>query len=203
VAQRLSAAGHSFEVTPHHLLQAAGKGTDPRWKVNPPLRDEADRAALFEEFRSGRVPCLASDHAPQSRESKELPFERAPSGVPGVETMLPLLLEACRLGTVPLPVLIAAACDHPARWLGMPVGRIAPGHRADLLVIDFRDRATVRARDLHAPCGWTPFEGRSAVFPRHHFLHGEPIVEDGEYVGRPTGRVVRPDYAPRPVGDDS
>jgi dihydroorotase len=200
LAERLRAAGTSFEATPHHLLLSAGSDRDPRRKVNPPLRSESDRAALFEEFRAGRVPCLASDHAPHSRDAKELPFDRAPSGVPGVETMLPLLLESCRTGTVPLPVLIASSSDHPARWLGVPRGRIAPGHLADLIVVDFRRRSTIRARDLHAPCGWTPFEGRPAVFPEHHLLRGEPVVEEGEYVGRPNGRVVRPDYAAPLVG---
>jgi len=201
-AERLREAGVSFEVTPHHLLCSAGDVTSPRWKVNPPLRREADRAALFEAFGAGRVPCLASDHAPHSRDAKELAFDRAPSGVPGVETTVPLLLELCRSGAVPLPILTAAVSERPARWLGMPMGRLAPGHRADLVVVDFRERSTVRARDLHAPCGWTPFEGRAAVFPRHHFVKGEPIVEDGEYVGRPTGQVVRPEYARSPAAPE-
>jgi dihydroorotase len=95
-----------------------------------------------------------------------------------------------------LGTLLAAACDRPARWLGVPLGRIAVGHRADLLVVDFRKRTELRGRDLHAAVGWTPFEGRSAVFPQHHLRAGVPIVDDGEYVGTSSGRVVRPEYAP-------
>ena len=199
-AARLRAEGHSFEATPHHLLLSAGSGDDTHRKVNPPLRAEAVRAGLWDDFSAGRIPCVASDHAPHSSSAKELRFPLAPSGVPGVETMLPLLLEKARRGRIELATLLAAACDRPARWLGMPVGRLAVGHRADLLVVDFRERRELRGRELHAAAGWTPFEGMTAVFPRHHLRAGVPIVEDGEYVGGHTGRIVRPEFAPTPSG---
>ena len=194
---RLRAAGVSFEATPHHLLLSERSGRDARFKVNPPLRPEEERQRLWEAFGRGEVPLLASDHAPHPREAKEgLPFEKAPSGMPGVETMLPLFLAQTRAGNLDLGTLLAAACDRPARWFGQPLGRIAPGHRANLLVVDFRARSRVDAHRLHAPCGWTAFEGREAIFPREHYRDGERIVEDGEYVGRPAGNVVRPEFAP-------
>ncbi len=185
----------SFEATPHHLLLEATRGDGPRRKVNPPLRRPSVRAELHRAFREGRIPCLASDHAPHSSEAKDRPFPQAPSGVPGVETMLPLFLEEVRRGDLDLGVLVRAAMERPARWLGQPMGRIAPGHRAHIIVIDFRDRQTIAARRLHAPCGWTPFEGWPAVFPKAHLLGGRPIVEDGEYVGRPVGQLRRPEFA--------
>ena len=194
-ADRLRAAGLSFEATPHHLLLSDRSGTDARFKVNPPLRTEAERSALWEEFRQGKVPIVASDHAPHTPEAKALPFDQAPSGVPGVETLLPLLLAKVRSGELDLSVLVAAACDRPARWLGQPLGRIAPGHRANLLVVDFTRRARVSGRQLRSPCEWTPFEGWEAIRPREHYRDGEPIVRDGEYVGRSSGKVVRPEYA--------
>ncbi len=194
-AARLRAAGHCFEATPQHLLLAADASSDPQRKVNPPLRDDATRRALLTEFDEGRVPILASDHAPHSLDAKGRPFAIAPSGVPGVETMLPLMLERVRSGDLPLPILMAAACDRPARWAGVPVGRLAVGHRADLLVVDFRARGRLEAARLHAPCGWTPFEGWNAVFPRHHLRAGRWIVQDGEYVGDRDGRPVRPEFA--------
>ena len=193
--ERLRAAGLSFEATAHHLLLSERSGTDARFKVNPPLRSESERKALWEAFRRGEIPCVASDHAPHSSEAKALPFERAPSGMPGVETMLPLLLEKVRVGELGLPTLIASACDRPARWLGQPIGRIAPGHRANLLVVDFKAHAPLSSRTLHAPCGWTAFEGWEAVRPREHYRDGERIVQDGEFVGRRAGGVVRPDYS--------
>lgn len=195
IARRLRAGRVSFEATPHHLLLSNRSGIGPRFKVNPPLRSEPERLALWEAFRRGEIPCLASDHAPHSTESKDLPFDQAPSGMPGVETMLPLLLARVRSGELDLGTLLAAACDRPARWLGQPLGRIAPGHRANLLVVDFKARRPLSARTLHAPCGWTAFEGWEAVLPREHYRDGVRIVSEGEYVGRPAGVVVRPEYA--------
>jgi len=109
--------------------------------------------------------------------------------------MLPLMLAQVRRGELDLGLLMVAACDRPARWLGQPLGRIAVGHRANLLVVDFTKRSRVDGRALRSPSGWTPFEGWEAIPPWEHYRDGERIVEDGEYVGTPVGRVVRPDYA--------
>jgi dihydroorotase len=188
--------GLSFEATAHHLLLSDRAGSDPRFKVNPPLRSEADRAALWAAFCRGEVPILASDHAPHPAERKAVEFEQAPSGMPGLETTLPLLLARARSGDLPLDVLVRAACDRPARWLGQPVGRIAPGHRANLLIVDFRSRRSVTASALHAPCGWTAFEGWEGIWPVEHWRDGVPVVEGGEYVGSPDGQVVVPEFSP-------
>jgi dihydroorotase len=196
LASRVLREGECFEVTPHHLLLSAGRGADARWKVNPPLREPPAPAELWEMFRRGLVPILASDHAPQSSELKARPFFEAPSGMPGAETMLPLFLARVRDGELDLPVLMRAAADRPSRLLGLPQGRIAVGHRANLLVVDFRQRTEIRARSLHAPCGWSAFEGWPAIFPREHYIDGKLIVKDGEYVGDHDGRVVRPEFAP-------
>ena len=193
---RLVEAGQAFESTPHHLLLSSSAGADARWKVNPPLRSDGDRAALWNEFSSGRIPFLASDHAPHPRDAKELPFDRAPSGVPGVETSLPVMLEQVRANELELAVLLMAAADRPARWLGVPMGRLLPGHLGNIAVVDFRDRRTVQGRTLHGTAGWTPFEGWTGIFPKHHFLRGDLVVQDGEYVGATAGRIVRPEYAP-------
>ncbi|MFY9717554.1 MAG: dihydroorotase family protein [Thermoplasmata archaeon] len=195
-AAELRDRGRSFEATAQHLLLSVRSGADARFKVNPPLRSETDRAGLWAAFARGEVPCLASDHAPHPADRKSLRFDQAPSGMPGLETTLPLLLARVRTGELPLEVLLQAACDRPARWFGQPHGRIAPGHRADLLVVDFRDRRPLRASQLHAPCGWTAFEGWEAVLPREHWKDGERIVRDGEYVGRANGRVVVPEFSP-------
>ena len=186
----------SFETTAHHLLLSTSAGPDARWKVNPPLRAEAERAALWDDYRRGLVPVLASDHAPHSRASKTLPFDLAPSGVPGLESTVPLLLAKVARGDLSLPVLLQSACDRPARLLGRPVGRLSVGHRANVLVVDFRAKVRVRGERLRSPCGWSPFEGAEAVFPAEHWRDGERIVDRGEYVGRPTGKVVRPEFAP-------
>ncbi len=190
--------GVSFESTPQHLLLSARGGADARFKVNPPLRSEAERQALWASFVRGEIPCLASDHAPHPVEAKGLGFELAPSGMPGVETMLPLLLARVRANELPLATLVAAACERPARWLGQPLGRLAPGHRANFLVVDFRARTRVKADALAGAVGWSAFEGWESIRPREHWRDGQRIVDGGEYVGRPAGAVVRPEYAPAP-----
>jgi dihydroorotase len=190
-------SGLSCEATPHHLLLSDRSPGGTRVKVNPPLRSEAQRRALWEAFARGEVPFLASDHAPHSLDAKDRPFPDAPSGMPGVETMLPLLLARVKAQELELSTLLAAACDRPARWLGQPQGRIAAGHRANLLVVDFRTSRRLTGSGLHAPCGWTAFEGWDGIFPREHYLDGHPIVMDGTFRDDHRGRVVRPEYADR------
>lgn len=195
IARRVREAGFSCEASPHHLLLRTPVVPPSHGKVNPPLRTETDRVALWEALRDGKIGIVASDHAPHSIAAKDLPFDRAPSGVPGLETMVPLLLQQVRATELSLDRLVQVACDRPARWLGQPRGRLAVGHRADLIVVDFRQRRTITARSLHAPCGWSPYEGREAVFPTEHYRLGERIVADSEYVGTPRGAVVRPEFA--------
>jgi len=202
IGRAVAERGLSFEATAHHLFLSHASGPDARWKVNPPLRSETERAALWEAFRRGDVPMLASDHAPHARAAKDQPFELAPSGVPGVQTTLPLVLARVAQGEVDLEVVQRSACDRPARFLGQPVGRLSPGHRANVLVVDFRRRRRIAGDRLSSPAGWSPFEGAEAVFPLEHWRDGERVVADGEYVGRPSGRVVRPEYAPGAVRPD-
>lgn len=192
------AHGVSAEVTPHHLLLASPASTDGRWKVNPPLRKEEERAALFGEFAQGRVPMLASDHAPHPLTDKERPFPLAPAGIPGVETSFPLLLARVRNQELPLTTVLQAISERPARFLGLPRGAIAPGQEASFVAVDFRAVRRIRAAELHAPCGWTPFEGFPGIFPVLHLLRGETLLSGGEHVGSPGGRILRPGDLPPP-----
>ena len=196
LAREVVRRGASCEVSAHHLLLSTAAARGAEGKVNPPLRSEKERTALWAAYRDGTIPILASDHAPHGRPSKALPFGLAPSGAPGVQTTVPLLLAKVASGELPLEVLVRTACDRPARLLGQPVGRLSVGHRANLLVVDFRARRRIRGEQLRSPCGWSPFEGAEAVFPQEHWRDGERIVDGGEYVGRPNGSVVRPEYAP-------
>ncbi len=196
VAAAARRRGVSCEVTAHHLLLSTASGDDARLKVNPPLRSEAARAALWRAYASGSVPVLASDHAPHPAAQKDRPFELAPSGVPGLETTVPLMLARVGAADLSLELLQRTACDRPARLFGQPLGRLAVGHRANVLVVDFRQKRRIAARRLHAACGWTPFEGREAIFPVEHWRDGVRIVDGGEYVGSATGTTVRPEFAP-------
>lgn len=190
-------AGFRAAVTPHHLLLSHEAVTDARGKVNPPLRSEIQRRALWDAFVGGAPVQLESDHAPHTIDDKAERFHEAPSGVPGVETMLPLLLHLAKHGDVPLSHVMAAACERPAASLGLDRGSLHPGHRADFFLVDPREPKPIRADRLASRAGWTPFEGRPALIPTAHYLAGELVVEEGHFIGQPgCGERILP--VPRP-----
>jgi dihydroorotase len=174
----------SCEVAPHHLLLNAKSGLGGGLgKVNPPLRAGADQAALWDALNDGTIDILASDHAPHTlAEKKE--FEDAPSGMPGVETMYPMMLPFAKKGKLPIGRLVNAISENPARLYGMNKGKLAPGMDADLIVVDMKKITEIRSDAMHSKCGWTPFEGREAVFPVLTMVRGEIIVSDSELVGK-------------------
>ena len=169
------------EVTPHHLLlsQEDFRSDDPRGKVNPPLRRAADRDRLFSAWE--RISVLASDHAPHTREEKSGDFPRAPAGMPGVETMIPLFLPKVFSGEITQASLIAKTSTNPSSILGIPAPGFSPGNRADFALYP-REVTTVQAENLHSRCGWTPFEGSEAVFPAMVILAGEKVFHDGDFI---------------------
>ena len=160
--------------------------------MNPPLRPPADRDALWEAFRGGRIDAVASDHAPHTLDEKGGPFEEAPAGIPGVGTAFPLLMRRTRAGELGLPRLVLAMATRPAEILRIAKGTIEMGRDADLIVIDPRQIEAITAKRARYKCEWTPFEGMEACFPRVVYLHGEMIVEDGEPVSERQGRLVHP-----------
>jgi dihydroorotase len=127
------------EVTPHHLVltDEAVRSLDPNVKMNPPLRADADRAALVEALRDGTIACVATDHAPHSREEKEGTFEEAPFGVTGLETAFAALhTHLVEPGLLPLETLLERMSAGPARALGLPEPRVEVGARANLVLLD-------------------------------------------------------------------
>lgn len=187
--------GFSTGATPHHLLLSYESHADAFGKVNPPLRSESERRRLWDLFAAGGIPHLESDHAPHTLDEKSADFQEAPSGVPGVETMMPLLLRRVKAGEVRLAVLVASACERPADDLGIKKGRIEAGYDADFFSFDPRSPTKIRGDRLASKCGWTPFEGHEAFLPQSHYLRGEPVVEDGELIARPGRgrRILRPE----------
>jgi dihydroorotase len=182
-------SGFTCEATPHHLLLDSSRPLGSLGKVNPPLRSATDRVALWDAFRAGRIDIVASDHAPHTLDEKQVPFDESPAGVPGVATSFPLLMRRTRAGDIELVRLVAAMATRPAEVLGLAKGTIDIGRDADLVVVDPRSSEPIRARRLRYKCGWTPFEGMDACFPRAVYLRGEAVVEGGdpvdEYHGRP------------------
>jgi dihydroorotase len=178
-----SDAGMTCEVTPHHLFLSREDLDDlgTYGRMNPPLRDEERRDALWERVVDGTVDMVATDHAPHTRAEKETTLLDAPSGVPGVETMLPLLLERARRGELGYERVRDLTATNPAEVFDLPAkGSVEAGADADLVLVDPEASREIRGEDLHSNCDWTPFEGKRGVFPRLTMVGGRVVYENGE-----------------------
>ncbi|MCB0972354.1 MAG: dihydroorotase [Acidimicrobiales bacterium] len=171
------------EATTHHLTltDASCAGYDPVFKVNPPLRTADDVVAVREGLADGTIAMIATDHAPHTAETKELPFDQAPPGMLGLETALALALTDLDL---PIEAVLAALSWNPARMArlddrhGRPV---AEGEPANLCIIDPEATWTVRGAEMASRSTNTPYEGRELRGRiRHTILEGEPVVIGGE-----------------------
>jgi dihydroorotase len=129
-------------------------------KLSPPLRSEWDRRAVVEGLRDGTIDAIASDHAPWDQDSKRLPFSSAACGIVGLETLLPLSLELYHNGHLGLIELMRRLTCNPARILGLPVGRLAPGAPADLVLFDPDLAWRISTDDFRSKSKNAPFDGR-------------------------------------------
>ncbi len=172
------------EVTPHHLFLSQEALLGTHGKVNPPLRGDNEQLYLWEALERGDIDVIASDHAPHLESEKNVDFKDAPSGIPGVETMYPLLLNSVALGKLSLDTLVKAIAERPGELLGVKKGRIEEGYHADLILTDFRDYENISVERLHSKSGWSPFEGFRAIFPRHVISRGEFVIKEKEFVGK-------------------
>ena len=178
------------EATPHHLLLSKDDDLDAFGKTRPPLRTKSDRIALWEALVSGKIDVIASDHAPHTMDEKEESFENAPSGVPGVETSLPLMLAHVKKGILTIDRLVSTMMERPAEMMGLEKGRIEVGMDADLIAVDMRNITKIRGMDLHSKCGWTPFERWEGIFPIATFVRGELVAKDRELQEKHKGRLI-------------
>jgi allantoinase len=170
-------------------------------QANPPIRSLHDQAALWDGIAAGTIFSVASDHAPHLPEDKqaENPLD-ALSGIVGVETMLPLMVDAAASGRLSLARVVELLCAHPARLVRLDdrKGSLVPGHDADIVIVDLQGRTHVSGEALHSKQHTTPFEGRElrgAI--RHVLLRGRPLISAGRLVARePFGRHA-PSLYPR------
>ena len=155
------------EVAPHHFLLtddsiAERGGYDTNFKMNPPLREAADRDAMLEGLRDGSIDCIATDHAPHHQDEKLLEFDRAPFGIVGLETAVALCMDRLvHAGVLSLTRLVELLSANPARLLNLPGGTLVEGGPADITVLAPDARVTVQASSFRSKSRNTPFDGWS------------------------------------------
>ncbi len=173
------------EATPHHfcLTDAACASYDPVFKVHPPLRTDADVVAIRQGLADGTIDAVATDHAPHTPDSKELPFDQAPPGMLGLETAFALAVTELDLS---LDRLVELFCSAPARIAGLDArhgGPLRVGRPANLAVVDLEHRWTVSGSEMASLSTNTPFEGRTVSGKvRHTIFNGEPVVVNSKAV---------------------
>ncbi|MGE4550459.1 MAG: amidohydrolase family protein, partial [Opitutales bacterium] len=150
------------EVTPHHLtlIDEAISTYDPRYKINPPLREESDRQALIEGLLDGTIDCVATDHEPHVDYEKDVEFDQAPFGVIGLETALPVCLETLvRRDAAELTDLIRFLSTNPAGILGLDKGTLSLGADADITIFDPDETWRVESDSLESFSANSPWLG--------------------------------------------
>jgi dihydroorotase len=179
------------EITTHHLFFDISSKLGALAKVNPPLRKREDRHALFQALKEGKFDMISSDHAPHSMDEKKEEFDYAPTGMPGVETMVPLILNLVKERHLDISGAVKRLSERPGEVYGLDKGKIAPGYDADLMVVDMTQSTIIKADNLHSKCGWTAYQDMPGIFPQAVFLRGQLMVENGSQVGERMGRDVR------------
>ena len=185
----------SVEVTPHHLTMDASDyarlGTLAQ--MNPPVREARHREALWRGVAQGVVDVLGSDHAPHTLEEKAKPYPNSPSGMTGVQTLVPLLLDHVNAGRLTLQRFVDLTSAGPARLFGIAgKGRVAVGYDADLTIVDMKRRETIRNSWIASRVGWTPYDGKDVVgWPVGTFVRGAKVMWDGELVTPSQGAPMR------------
>jgi dihydroorotase len=185
----------SVEVTPQHLTLAvpdayANLGT--KAQMNPPLRDRYHRERLWWGIERGVVDVLGSDHAPHTLEEKAKSYPATPSGMPGVQTLVPIMLDHVNAGRLSLARFVDLTSAGPQRLFGMAgKGRIAIGYDADLTIVDLKAERVIEDEWIGSKCGWTPFAGRRVRgWPIGTLVRGRLAMWEGE-LGQTRGEAVR------------
>lgn len=187
----------TVEVTPQHLTLSAPDCYERLGsfaQMNPPIREARHREALWAAIENGLVDVVGSDHAPHTAEEKAQDYPASPSGMPGVQTLLPLLLDHMNAGRLSLARLVDLISAGPQRIYNIASkGRIALGYDADFSIVDLKARREITGDWLASKCGWSPFEGMTVTgWPVMTVIRGQLVMREGSLPGqKPRGRPVR------------
>ncbi|MDE2445527.1 MAG: dihydroorotase [Alphaproteobacteria bacterium] len=185
----------TVEVTPHHLTLSADDyarlGT--KLQMNPPLRGKRHREALWNAITSGLVDVLGSDHAPHTLDEKAKPYPTSPSGMTGVQTLVPIMLDHVNTGRLSLERLVDLTSHGPQRIFNIKnKGRIAEGYDADFTIVDLKRQETITDKWIESRCGWTPYDGvKVQGWVVGTYVRGRRAMWQGEIAAKATGEAVR------------
>ncbi len=186
----------SVEATPQHLTLAAPEcyeNLGTKAQMNPPIRDDGHRQGLWWGLDQGVVDVLGSDHSPHTLEEKAATYPASPSGMPGVQTILPIMLDHVAAGRLSLLRLMDLLCAGPARLFAIAgKGRIAVGNDGDFTLVDLAAKRRILDSDMANKSGWTPFHDREVTgWPMATIIRGQIVMRDGELANGAVGRPLK------------
>jgi dihydroorotase len=184
------------ELTPQHLTLVAPEAYE-RLKglaqMNPPIRDQYHVDGLWHGITGGIADVLGSDHAPHTLEEKAKPYPQSPSGMPGVQTLLPVMLTHVANGKLSLERLVDLTSAGAQRVFGVAgKGRMAEGYDGDVTLVDLNHKRVLRHADMRTRSGWTPFDGMEVTgWPKATIIRGKVVMRDDEIVRPSQGEACR------------
>jgi dihydroorotase len=184
------------ETTPQHLTLAAPECYERLGsyaQMNPPIRDASHRDALWKAVGEGLIDVIGSDHAPHARDEKDRVYPDTPSGMPGVQTLVTILLDHVHAGRLSLERFVDLTSAGAARIFGISgKGRIARGFDADFTIVDLNARRRIDNSWIASKCGWTPFDGTETTgWAAATIIRGRTVMRDGALVAGGQGEPVR------------
>lgn len=184
----------TVEVLPQHLVFSDKSYEDKGAliQMNPPIRGSEHREALWEAVNNGLVDVIGSDHAPHTLEEKSQTYPLSPSGMPGVQTLVPLMLNYVNMGKLTLERFVDLTSSGPSRIYNiLGRGRIALGYEATFTVVDMEREHIIKNEDMESKCGWTPYDGMKVKgYPYAAILRGNIVMREGEILSFSSGRPI-------------
>ena len=184
------------ETTPQHLLLSAPSIYEEKGafaQMNPPIRKQRHQDELWRGILDGTIECIATDHAPHTLEEKKLPYGKAPAGMPGVQTSLPLMLNEVSNKRITIEQVVKWMCENPTKVYNIKnKGFLKTGYDADITIVDMNLEKTISASEMESKCGWTVFDGKKIKgVPIITIVNGNIVYKDGKIIDNFKGKPVK------------
>ena len=196
----------SCEVTPQHLSLWSPDCYDrfgTLAQMNPPIRSKQHQEVLWRGIQDGTVAVIGSDHAPHTYEEKMQGYPHSPSGIPGTQTLLSVMIHHVRQGRLTWQRLVELLCENPARLFRLNKGFVQPGYDADLTIIDPSEKIVISCEGMASKSKWTPFEGLAVEGAiAAVIVGGQVVLKDGQVLERSSSHDIGPaaiSHQPEPI----